>query len=122
MSVEELALAGQFPHALVSYAKDDDLQASLQPLGYMKRIEVDFNTLTSEPVDLVKLGQSGTPNGDQLPLLCDGERVVLWEPGLEVEATVIYDASQRYWLARPDEATWRDIPLSPDIETRLRHA
>jgi len=43
----------------------------------MKRIEVDFNTLTSEPEDLVKLGQVGTPNGDHLPSLCEGERVIL---------------------------------------------
>ena len=33
----------------------------------MKRIEVDFNTLTSEPVGLVKLGQVGTPNGGGAP-------------------------------------------------------
>jgi hypothetical protein len=51
----------------------------------MKRIEVDFNTMTSEPVDLVKLGQIGTPNGDRLPSLADGERVILWEPGLEAQ-------------------------------------
>lgn len=29
----------------------------------LKRISVDFNTLTSEPVDLVKIGQVGTPWG-----------------------------------------------------------
>jgi hypothetical protein len=66
----------------------------------MKRIEVDFNTLTSEPVGLVKLGQVGTPNGAALPTVQDGERVVLWEPGLEVEATIAYDAECQYWMAR----------------------
>jgi len=88
----------------------------------MKRIEVDFNTLTSEPVDLVKLGQVGTPNGDQLPSLCEGERVILWEPGLEVEATIIYDAPAQYWMAKPDSATWRDVPLSTDEQANLKHA
>ncbi len=88
----------------------------------MKRIEVDFNTLMSEPVDLVKLGQAGTPNGDQLPPLCDGERVLLWEPGLEVEANIIYDAETNYWLARPDEATWRDLPILPEEEAQQKRA
>lgn len=88
----------------------------------MKRIEVDFNTLTSEPVGLVKLGQEGTPNGDELPPLHDGERVILWEPGLEVEAKIIYDAAYRYWMAKPDEATWHDLPLPPEIEASLDRA
>jgi hypothetical protein len=88
----------------------------------MKRIEVDFNTLTSEPVDLVKLGQAGTPNGDQLPPLRNGERVILWEPGLEVEAAIIYDATAQYWMAKPDNATWRDIPLSTEEEAHLKRA
>lgn len=79
----------------------------------MKHIEVDFNTLTSEPVGLVKLGQAGTPNGDKLPQLVDGERVLLWEPGLEVEATITYDADWHYWMATPDDSTWRHLPLSP---------
>ena len=88
----------------------------------MKRIEVDFNTLTSEPVDLVKLGQLGTPNGDQLPPLCEGDRVILWEPRLEVEATIIFDAAAQYWMAKPDNATWRDIPLSSEEESHLKRA
>jgi hypothetical protein len=88
----------------------------------MKRIEVDFNTMTSEPVDLVKLGQVGTPNGDRLPPLHDGERVLLWEPGLEVEATILYDAAANFWMARPDPATWRELPLPPELEAQLRQA
>lgn len=87
----------------------------------MKRIEVDFNTMMSEPVDLVKLGQVGTPNGDRLLPLTDGERVILWEPGLEVEATIIYDTTARYWMAQPDETTWRELPLSPEIEAKFEH-
>ncbi|HLZ23027.1 MAG TPA: hypothetical protein VKQ30_12980 [Ktedonobacterales bacterium] len=88
----------------------------------MKRIEVDFNTLTSEPVGLVKLGQEGTPNGDELPQLVEGERVLLWEPGLEVEATVTYDAAWRYWMATPDEATWHHLPISPATAATLSEA
>lgn len=83
----------------------------------VKRIEVDFNTLTSEPVGLVKLGPVGTPGYEHLPPLQDGERVLLWEPGLEVEATVMYDAAHRYWLAQPDKATWRDLPLPEELDT-----
>ena len=81
----------------------------------MKRIEVDFNTLTSEPIGLVKLGQGGTPNGDALPTLCEGVRVTLWEPGLEVEATIVYDAANHYWMATPDETSWRDLPLPSEV-------
>jgi hypothetical protein len=33
-SVEELTLAGQFPHEQISHATDDALQLALQPLGY----------------------------------------------------------------------------------------
>ena len=87
----------------------------------IKRIAVDFNTLTSEPVGLVKLGQIGTPNADRLPSLRDGERVVLWEEGLEVEADIVFDVEGRYWMAKPDEATWHDLPLSAETAARLEH-
>ena len=46
----------------------------------MKRIHVDFNTLTSAPVGLVKYLQE-----DERPALREGERVVLYDAdGLEV--------------------------------------
>jgi hypothetical protein len=64
----------------------------------------------------------GAPNGDQLPDLCEGERVILWEPGLEVEATIIFDAAARYWMAKPAAATWRDIPISSEEEAHLKRA
>lgn len=44
--------------------------------------------------------------------------MLLWEPGLEVEATLIYDAAHHYWMAKPDEATWRDLPLAPEIAVK----
>ncbi len=83
----------------------------------MKRIHVDFNTLTSAPVGLVKYLQE-----DGQPPLQEGERVVLYDAdGLEVEATVIPFTTawgEHDWLAAPDEATWRDTvpqenPLPP---------
>ncbi len=37
-SIEELALAGQFPHEQISYATDDALQLALQPHGYTMRL------------------------------------------------------------------------------------
>lgn len=76
----------------------------------LRRIEVDFNAMTSEPVGLVKLDPAESLAGGGL---CDGARVVLWEPGLEVEGRVIYDAASGTWLAEPDRATWRDIVLDP---------
>lgn len=38
MTVEALALAGQFPHPRISYATEDALFAALQPLGYTMRL------------------------------------------------------------------------------------
>ena len=83
----------------------------------MLRIHVDFNTLTSAPVGLVKHLQE-----DGQPPLHEGERVMLFDAdGLEVEATIVpYTTAwgEDEWLAAPDEATWRDTvpqenPLPP---------
>jgi hypothetical protein len=37
-TVDELALAGRFPHPQISYATDDALQAALRVLGYTMRL------------------------------------------------------------------------------------
>ena len=37
-SVEELAYAGRFPHAQISYASDDALHMALQPRGYTMKL------------------------------------------------------------------------------------
>jgi len=83
----------------------------------MQRIHVDFNTLTSEPIGLVKYLQD-----EGHPPLHEGERVVLYDAdGLEVEATIVaYTTAwgEQVWLAAPDEATWHDTvqqeqPLPP---------
>lgn len=76
----------------------------------MKRVPVDFNTLNSEPVDLVKLASPGSWQESELPPLENGERVLLYDgDGLEVEATIIHD-EEGWWLAAPDGDTWRDNP------------
>lgn len=72
----------------------------------MKRIEVDFNSLNSIPIDIVKLGVVGI-NDDELPPLKEGERVVLYDDEFEVEATILYDAPTQYWMAQPHFATWK---------------
>lgn len=79
----------------------------------MKRISVDFNTIDSEPIDLVKMGQLGTPNGDRLPPLIPGERVLLYDEEMEVEAVAEFDAEHRFWLAAPDWTTRRDLTPTP---------
>jgi hypothetical protein len=72
----------------------------------MKRISVDFNTLNSAPEDLVKFPQDGTP-----PLV-EGERVILTDDELEVEATIVSYTTpwgEQCQMAAPDAATWRDL-------------
>lgn len=87
----------------------------------MKRLFVDFNMLTSPPVDLVKYLRE-----DGFPQLQEGERVTLYDAdGLEVEAIIVpfvTTSGEHVLLAKPDEATWRgrvppDIALPP-VEAR----
>ncbi len=78
----------------------------------MKRIGVDFNTLTSEPIGLIKIASPEEMAEDadsELALLEQGERVVLWEPGLEAEGTILLEDG--WILARPDPTTYVDTPL-----------
>ena len=84
----------------------------------MKRIQVDFKTLASEPVDLVKLAPVGTEREHGLPPLRPGERVLLWEPGLEAEGIIVLHNGD-YWMARPSAATYRHTPLSPELMEQL---
>ena len=80
----------------------------------MKRISVDFNTMMGDEQERVALGQLGTPNGDSLPPLRTGERVLLYDEEMEVEAVAEYDAESQYWLAAPDWTTRRDLsPTQP---------
>ena len=87
----------------------------------LTRIEVDFNTLTSAPVDLVKIAAPGSWQEQRLPpLLRAGQRALLFDAdGLEVEATILRD-EQGWWLATPDGATWHNAqhdaqPATEDV-------
>ena len=80
----------------------------------LTRVEVDFNTLNSAPVDLVKIAAPGSWQEQRLPPLCQGQRVLLFDAdGLQVEATIIHD-EQGWWMAAPDGDTWRDAPPATD--------
>lgn len=84
----------------------------------MKKISVDFNTLNSTPLDKLKLGHEGTPNGDRLPALVPGERVLFFDSEMQVEGTVEYELlrGQRYWLGVPDWSTLIDTKPILDAE------
>jgi len=85
-----------------------------------KRIHVDFNTMMSEPIDLVKVAAPGSWQEQELPLLTPGERVVLYDSdGLEVEADMLLDADG-WWMATPDPATWHDAVPEPSDTTAGR--
>lgn len=76
----------------------------------MKHILVDFNTLTSEPIGLVKIADPDdvftTPPFEQ------GERVLLVDSDLEAEGNIILEDG--WIMARPDPATYRDLPVDED--------
>jgi hypothetical protein len=76
----------------------------------MKRLFVDFNTLNSEPVELLKLGEEGAPDRHLLHSLKPGERVIFFDGELEVEGTVDVTVvhGARFWLGTPDWSTQRD--------------
>ena len=74
----------------------------------MIRIAVDFNTMTMDPLERVwipastanRLAESLRPS---LPVVLDDET-------LEVEAIAECDEADNGWWARPDRATYRDVP------------
>lgn len=72
----------------------------------MKRIMVDFNSLNSEPVDLVKLGESCDLDCPLQP----GEQVELYDDEILVTARVEYDPEDDYWMAEPDWSTRKQTP------------
>lgn len=72
----------------------------------MKRLLMDFNSLSSAPEDLAKFGHT-----DHLECpLTPGERVQLYDDEFMVEAVVLYDAEHDYWLAQPDWSTRQPTP------------
>ena len=44
--------------------------------------------------------------------------MLLTEPGLEAEATIVLYAGD-YWMAKPDASTYSDTPLPPEIEAEI---
>ncbi|HKV83645.1 MAG TPA: hypothetical protein VJN88_03755 [Ktedonobacterales bacterium] len=83
----------------------------------MRRISVDFNTMTADELERVTLGQEGHSTGARLPSLCEGERVLLFDSELQVEGDVVvehFPDGRRDWLAIPD---WSTVvytkPLAP---------
>ncbi|HEY7974059.1 MAG TPA: hypothetical protein VID72_01845 [Ktedonobacterales bacterium] len=76
----------------------------------MKRVPVDFNILNSEPVGLVKIASPRSKR--TLPSFEQGERVLLVDSDLEAEGNIILEDG--WIMARPDPATYRDIPVSEE--------
>jgi len=86
----------------------------------MQKLYVDFNTMMSEPVDLVKLEADHAPFKQPHPSFHEGERVVLYDEEMQVEATVHYSERYHYWLAEPDWATRIDLmPATQRLDTNL---
>jgi hypothetical protein len=67
----------------------------------MKEIRCDFNTVTSEPLDLIKLGQLHIP-------LEDGELVWIYDEKMIVLARVQREGI--FWLAEPEWHSMRPTP------------
>lgn len=85
----------------------------------MQKIYVDFNTMMSEPVDLVKLAADRKPDH---ALFHEGEHVILFDEEMEVEATVRYNTRYHYWLAEPDWSTRVDLlPAIPGQDTNAEN-
>ncbi len=76
----------------------------------MKRVSVDFNTLNSEPVGLVKIADP--EDVFESPPFEDGERVLLVDDDLQAEGHIIL--WHGWILARPDPTTYKDIPISEE--------
>lgn len=83
----------------------------------MRRIAVDFNTMTADELERVTLGQEGHPTGARLPSLCEGERVLIFDSEMQVEGEVVveyFPDGRRDWLATPDWSTVvHTKPLAP---------
>jgi hypothetical protein len=79
----------------------------------MQRILADFNTVNSEPLDLVKLGHTRRLSEPLQP----GELVELYDDEMLVVARAQYDAQADFWLAAPDWASRRATP--PDLAATI---
>jgi hypothetical protein len=77
----------------------------------MLRIPVDFNTITADEKERVHINTFVF--NDLAQKLHNGLRVVLFEPDLEVEATVEFDNDLQEWFGIPDWSTRIDLPYPP---------
>ncbi len=83
----------------------------------LKRFAVDFNTMAMDPHERVYLARADRHDatGAALASVLPGERVLLSDGTMEVEATVeseTFHSEHRAWLGRPAWATRRDrLPI-----------
>ena len=81
----------------------------------MQRLYVDFNTLTSAPIDALKLG--GVER-DDLPPLRDGEVIVAYDSEFEVQVRIVFDREHAFWLAEPDWTTRHDFAVQEQFASQ----
>jgi hypothetical protein len=81
----------------------------------LARLYVDFNTMMMDPdeerVTICKKDSDRAIDRDAVAVLADGERNLLYDEEMEVEAVAELGEfpAGRFWLARPDWTTCRDI-------------
>ncbi len=82
----------------------------------MKRIYVDFGKGIDDQVDVAFAGE-GELRG---VTLCEGERVILYDSSLEVEAVAHEDRveGRPFWYAIPDWATRKDRDVTDSLTSQ----
>ena len=77
----------------------------------MKRLYVDFGKGIGDQIDIAFAGEGELAG----MTLCEGERVVLYDSSLEVQAIAHEDRGdgRSYWYALPDWTTKQDYDITP---------
>lgn len=91
----------------------------------MRRIPVDFNTITSAPVGVVKFHAVSPLTGESYEDLVVGERVELYEEEATTALVVTATITERWhklWLATPIPETWHDVPLAAEQQAQRESA
>ncbi len=76
----------------------------------MRTYFVDFNTMMTDPQERVTIAQEG--HDEELPAAREGERVLLTDDTMTVEAVVVlscFPDGRRIWLGVPEWSTMRDV-------------
>jgi hypothetical protein len=84
----------------------------------LQMLYVDFNTSATDPEGryFVNLrGESGKADA-----LRPGQRVLLYDEVLQVQADLEYDEAAAEWWGRPDPSTYRDLPWPFQIRADLK--